>query len=64
MFLICQQELQRWQHSRAQAFARMLDGLAIVKHAFYKKSAGVWQAVAADMADKDDGQSSSAGPSG
>lgn len=45
----------------------MLAGLATVQHAFHRRAAGVWQAVAADLSDdkgsSGDGGSAGAGPS-
>ncbi len=65
------QELARWQQTRAEGFARMLAGLAVVQHAFHKRAAGVWQAVAADLSGSAEGEggavgaaSGGAGPSG
>lgn len=62
------QELERWQRTRSEEFANMLAGLATVEHAFHRRAAGVWQAVAADLSgDKGggsgDGGSTGAGPS-
>jgi hypothetical protein len=60
------QELQRWQGTRSEEFANMLAGLATVQHAFHRRAAGVWEAVAADLnggAGSSDGTSPGAGPS-
>lgn len=58
------QELERWQATRAADFARMLDGLATVQHAFHARAAGVWQAVAADLSEKAEAPAAGgAGPS-
>jgi hypothetical protein len=60
------QELQRWQRTRSDEFASMLSGLATVQHAFHRRAAGVWEAVAADLgggAGSSDGASAGAGPS-